>query len=214
MIRLQMCRLQMCRAAAAATLLLLLATLTAAAQTPTGPSDLERIETGQTRTSAGAPATYRIRLLPIASFPDLPPPIGQWLRLRHCMVPQSFEAQQPENVIHGAFRASGSSDWAALCSVAGTTTLYVFFADNAAAPLALRSQPDNLWLGHEPGGSVYGSAWGISVRGSDDLLSSPAIHPAFPIDHDAIDDADLERSRTLLYFHDGKWLDLFSEMFH
>jgi hypothetical protein len=88
----------------------------------------ERIETGELRSATGATVTYRIRLLPIASFPDLPAAIADELNRRQCMIPQSFEAKQPENVIHGAFRASGSSDWAALCSSRGATTLYVFFA--------------------------------------------------------------------------------------
>jgi hypothetical protein len=188
----------------------LLAASFAAAQT--APAHTERIESGQIRIP-GAPAeNYRIRLLPIESFPALPPAIAAWLRHRGCMIPQSFEAQQPENVIRGSFRAPASDDWAALCSVGGNTTLYVFLAGRP--PIPLRSQPDTLWLGHEPGSSVYGSAWGISTTTADDLRASPQIHPAFPIDHDAIEDADLERSLTLRYLQAGAWQILLSETFH
>jgi hypothetical protein len=124
------------------------------------------------------------------------------------MIPQSFEAKQPENVIHGAFRAPGSSDWAALCSSQGTTTLYVFFAGQFESPIALRSQSDSAWLEAEPGSSIYGSSWGIAVRSAAELRASPQLHRGATLDHDAIDDARLERSLVVHYYQAGRWLDL------
>jgi hypothetical protein len=150
---------------------------------------------------------YRIRLLPVSSFPDLPAAAAAELNRRGCMIPQSFEAKQPENVIHGAFRAAGSSDWAALCSAHETTTLYVFFA-GADAPIALRSQPDAAWLAEEPGNPVPGSAWGIATRRVEELRSTPALRRRIAIDHDAIDDARLERSQVLHYYSAGQWVIL------
>ena len=188
--------------------------IAAAQSIPPASPNVERIESGQVRSADGAPQDYRIRLLPIESFPAVPPAVAAWLRQRGCMIPQSFEAQQPENVIHGAFRDAGGDDWAALCSVDGQTTLYVFLAGQFHAPTALRSQPDTLWLGHEPGSSIFGSAWGISTRSAEDLRASTQIRPDFPIDHDAIEDADLERSLTFRYFQDGIWRILISEDFH
>jgi hypothetical protein len=186
----------------------------AAAQT-TSPhaSAGERIESGQVRSANGAVENYRIRLLPIESFPAVPPGVAAWLRERGCMIPQTFEAQEPENVISGAYRAPGGNDWAALCSVGGETTLYVFFAGRYDAPIPLRSQPDTLWLGHEPGSSIDGSAWGISTRSAEDLRDSTQIRLGFMIDHDAIEDADLERSLTLRYIQSGKWQVLLAEDF-
>lgn len=198
----------------AAGFLLLAGYVAAAQNAPAHSAALERIESGQARSADGAVENYRIRLLPVESFPALPASVADWLRRRGCMIPQSFEAQEPENVIEGAFRAPYSEDWAALCSVSGTTTLYVFFAGQFSAPVAIRSQPDDLWLGHEPGSSVYGSAWGVSTRTADDLRASTQIRPAFLIDHDAIEDADLERSLTLRYLTAGTWQILFSEDFH
>lgn len=204
----------MTRLAAAGLLAGLLAGSVAAAQSrPASSASLERVESGQIRSADGDALNYRIRLLPVESFPALPAAVADWLRRRGCMIPQTFEAQQPENVVQGAFRAPDSQDWAALCSVDGRTTLYVFLAGHFSAPVPLRSQPDLLWLGHEPGSSVYGSAWGISTRTVDDLRASPQIRPAFLIDHDAIEDADLERSLTLRYLQGGAWQVLFSEDF-
>ncbi|HUB18774.1 MAG TPA: hypothetical protein VL990_09080 [Acidobacteriaceae bacterium] len=168
----------------------------------------ERVENGEGLSADGAHVPYRIRLLPIASFPDLPPPVAEQLRLHHCMIPQSFEAQTPENVIHGAFRAPGSRDWAALCSSQEATTLYVFFAGQFDAPLALHTQPDSAWLGAEPGASIYGSAWGIAVRSAAELRASPELRRGMNIDHDAIDDARLERSLAVRYFENGRWINL------
>jgi hypothetical protein len=170
--------------------------------------DTEKVERGEIHSPGGDAISYRIRLLPVASFPDLPPAVAAQLRSRHCMVPQTFEAQAPENVIEGAFRAAGSSDWAVLCSIEGSTTLFVFLAGQFDTPLALRSQPDTAWLGSEPGSSVFGSAWGISVRSAANLRSSRQLHGAVFFDHDGIEDAHLEHSATIRYDDNGRWLAL------
>jgi hypothetical protein len=168
----------------------------------------ERIESGTALSPAGEPIAWRIRLLPLASFPNLPAPVAAVLNEKQCMIPQSFEAKQPENVIHGAFSAPGSSDWAALCSAAGSTTLYVFFAGQFESPIALRSQPDSAWLGTEPGSTVSGSSWGIAVRSSAELRATPQLRRVATIDHDAIDDARLERSVVIHYYKGGRWISL------
>jgi len=175
---------------------------------PLPPGDFptaERIETGRVTVAPGDLLEYRIRLLPLASFPALPAPVAAQLSRRGCMIPQSFEAQEPENIIHGAFRTSGSDDWAVLCSVSGTTTLYVFFADQSDTPLTLRSQPDTAWLGTEPGSSVFSSAWGIALRRSAELRAYSEFR-RLHADHDGIEDARLERSSTIHYCDDGKWI--------
>ncbi|HLJ75934.1 MAG TPA: hypothetical protein VKT75_00900 [Acidobacteriaceae bacterium] len=179
-----------------------------AATSFTGPAaaEVERVESGTLQTPDGRRVVYRIRLLPVASFPDLPPEVASVLDRIGCMIPQTFEAQQPENVIEGAFRAPASRDWAALCSVHGRTTLYVFFDGHYNSPEPLRSQADTLWLGAEPGSSVYGSAWGIAVRGVADLRQNRQWHGAAHFDHDAIEDARLERSTSLHYWQMGEWL--------
>ncbi len=202
----------MMRLAAACIIAGLFAASNAAAQSP-APGTAERVESGQVHTPSGATGNYRIRLLPVDSFPDLPQPIAAWLRLRGCMIPQTYEAQEPENVIRGAFRAPASDDWAALCSVRGVSTLYVFFSGTYAHPVPLRSQQDSLWLGHEPGSSVLGSAWGISARSAQDLRTSAQVQPGFIIDHDGIEDTDLERSLTIRYFQSGAWQIVLSEDF-
>ena len=172
------------------------------------PVNSEHVESGQIESPGGTVLHYRIRLLPVASFPGLPLPVTAQLSHRQCMIPQSFEARQPENVVHGAFRSPGSADWAVLCSVSGSTTLYVFFAGQFDTPIALRSQSDTAWLGAEPGSSIFGSAWGIATLSVADLRASPRFRQAASLDHDAIEDARLERSDVVHYFLNGQWINL------
>jgi len=169
----------------------------------------EQTETGRVRLPNGIEVTYRIRLLPIASFPSLPAAIAAQLNEKKCMVPQTYQARTPENVIHGALERKGSDDWAVLCSVNGTTTLYVFLQSQVAAPVALRHQRDTEWLGSEVLGA-YGSAWGISLRLPAQIpaAKSSAFADRSNLDHDAIEDADIERSSATHYFQNGTWIIL------
>ena len=176
------------------------------ASSPPSSGFAERVESGQAVLPDGKPVSYGIRLLPLSSFPGLPAEVAAQLSRRGCMIPQSYEAMQPENVIHGAFRAPGSSDWAALCSVQGTTTLYTFFAGHFDDPTALRSQPDTAWLGADPGQAILGSAWGIATRTADQLRASPKLRRLLVIDHDAVDDAQMEGTLTVRYYDGHKWL--------
>src|SRR4051794_182130 len=83
-------------------------------------------ESGQV-TVAGQTVPYLIRRLPISSFPDLPAHVADQLNQRQCLIPQSYEAHHPENVVRASLERAGSSDWAVLCSANGTVSLLVFF---------------------------------------------------------------------------------------
>ena len=163
----------------------------------------EQVETGRVRLPSGADVVYRIRLLPLSSFPALPAIVAMQLDERKCMVPQTYEARTPENVVRASLERKGSDDWAVLCSVNGATTLYVFFQSEFANPMALRRQRDTEWLGSEVLGA-YGSAWGISRRSASQIhLAGGAGHVG--IDHDGIEDAFVEKSSTTHYFQNGSW---------
>jgi len=169
----------------------------------------EQMETGQTHLANGKEITYRIRLLPLASFPELPPAISAQLVQRHCLIPQTYQAKRPENVIHGAFIEKGSDDWAALCSQDGTTTLYVISGNQPTAPIALRSQKNSEWLGTRYSASPnYGSAWGIALRKPSEIRFNDKHQLRAAADHDGIEDAFLEKSSTIHYCEDGNWIIL------
>lgn len=179
----------------------------ACAQVVPPPSQNQQIESGVVRVPAASSSDsiqilrYSIRLLPVSSFPQLPSQVAAWLTNKGCMIPQTYLAHGPDNVISGSFEKAGSSDWAVLCSVKGTSTLYVFFGSNLSKPIDLRSQPDNLWLGIDPAWmSDYGSAWGIATR------PSVVMPRQDNLDHDGIDDTNLNQSTTTThYYNDGHW---------
>src|ERR1039458_1575237 len=91
----------------------------------------------------GHSTPYLIRHLPVSSFPDLPAAIREQLDLRSCLIPQTYEAHRPENVVHASLERPGSSDWAVLCSAQGTVSLLVFFGDGSRQPFTLTSAPAN-----------------------------------------------------------------------
>jgi hypothetical protein len=168
----------------------------------------EQIETGRMRMPNGAEVIYRIRLLPLASYPALPTAVVEQLQQRKCMVPQTYAARAPENVVHASLERQGSSDWAVLCSVNGGTTLYVFLQSQPGAPVALRHQRDTEWLGSEVLGA-YGSAWGIARRGSLQIRQSrESGTKRIEADHDGIEDSFIDKSSTTHYFQDGSWITL------
>jgi hypothetical protein len=179
--------------------------MSALAQTSHASRSVEQIETGRVHMPGGADVSYRIRLLPLSSFPGLPSAVTAQLDERECMVPQTFEARAPENVVRASLERSGSEDWAVLCSVGGATTLYVFFQSRPAAPMALRHQRDTEWLGSEAAGQ-YGSAWGIERRGPSQMrMPKGGSTQNVAFDHDGIEDAFVDKSSTTHYFQDGTW---------
>ena len=168
-------------------------------------SATEQIETGRIHLPGHNDVIYRIRLLPVAAFPALPQAIVAVLNDHHCLIPQTYEARRPENVIRGSFEKQGSDDWAVLCSVNGTTTLYVFFQSQTGTPISLRQQRNTEWLGAEIVGA-YGSAWGIALRRPSHIpvAKSDQLHP--PLDHDGIEDSNIEKSSSIHYFQGGSWI--------
>lgn len=167
----------------------------------TPPPQTEQIETGFTAIHGHPYVPYQIRLLPIFSFPLLPRVVALQLNRMGCMIPQTYEAREPENVIRGSFEKKGSSDWAVLCSVDHVSTLYVLFQSDPEHPIPLRHQQDSEWLGTE-WSLDYGSAWGIARR------PPRLMRPSDNADHDGIEDAFIEQSSTVHYFSDGRWTTL------
>jgi hypothetical protein len=169
----------------------------------------EQSESGRVHLANGTDVSYRIRLLPLASFPELPPAIFTQLNQRHCLIPQTYEARQPENIIRGAFQQKGSDDWAILCSQTGTTTLLVIYGNQPDTPIALRRQKDSDWVGSSYANNpAYGSAWGIALRRSAEIHLGDKNHPHAAADHDGIEDAFVEKSVTIHYCDNGNWITL------
>lgn len=176
----------------------------AAALTPPGLIQLN--ETGRILV-AGRSTPYIVRHLPVASFPRIPAGVRNGLGERGCLIPQTYEAHQPENVVHGSFEHAGSSDWAVLCSVHGTASLLVFFGSSPDHPFTLASAQETERLqAHDPTG-VLGFNWGIDAASPRQVFDAQAgIYPRPPaVSHDAVADSIVEHVTEYHYYSNGAW---------
>jgi hypothetical protein len=171
----------------------------------TKPSSL--VETGQL-SIAGREVPYRIRNLPISSFPELPSPVADALTTRGCLIPQTYEAKRPENVIHASLEGPGSKDWAVLCSAEGKVSLLVFFSSASPANpaiLAAASETDRLQA-HDPSGDL-GFNWAIDPASPSrihDAQAGMAHHPPAP-DHDCLADTTVDHQTVYHLYRNGAW---------
>jgi hypothetical protein len=182
---------------------LLLVAVALCAQQP-APSGL--VTTGHLTVNK-SPVSYTIRRLPVSAFPDLPRSVAEELSRRSCLIPQTYEAHQPENVIHGSFERAGSTDWAVLCSAHGTVSLLVFFSGAPGSPVTLASASETSRLSLRPGWNELGFDWGIDTASPERVREAQSgLLPRPPLlDHDAIADSAIEQRTVYRYFAKGSW---------
>jgi hypothetical protein len=155
----------------------------------------------------GREAPYLIRRLPVSSFPELPPVIAAQLDQRGCMIPQTYQAHRPENVVHASFERAGSSDWAILCSSGGTVQLLIFFASSPKEPSILVTEPETARMETHDRSGVLGFAWGIdpaSPRRVREAQLEMEHHPPL-LDHDALADVFVEKGTVYHFFTKNAW---------
>jgi hypothetical protein len=196
------------------TVLLILFTASSLARIPataqdTTPLQDPLVESGQIVVD-GHPTAFVIRHLPVSSFPSLPPAIQQQLDRRGCLIPQTYEAHGPENVVHASLERPGSSDWAILCSAKGTVSLLVFFGDGSSQPFTLASAPETERLqSHDPSG-VLGFNWGIDPASPQEVHDAQLAmrHPPPHLDHDALADSLVDRRTVYHFYLKSAWIVL------
>jgi hypothetical protein len=169
---------------------------------------------------AGRSTPYLIRHLPVSSFPELPEGIVYLLNRRGCLIPQTYEAHHPENVVHASLERSGSSDWAVLCSVDGTVSLLVFFDREAAEistmgvgqseklPVVLAAAPETQRLqAHDPSG-VLGFNWAIDPASPQQVHQAQIGmgHQPARLDHDALADSVVEHHTIYHFYAKSAWI--------
>jgi hypothetical protein len=155
----------------------------------------------------GRSVPYLIRHLPVSSFPELPAEMQAELNRRGCLIPQTFEAHRPENVIHGSFEKAGSSDWAVLCSAQGTTSLLVFFASAPEKALLLSSSLETQRLQQHDISGVLGFNWGIDPESPEQVRKAQIGMEPRPVklDHDAVGDTVVEHRTVYHFYSKGAW---------
>jgi hypothetical protein len=155
----------------------------------------------------GRSTPYLIRHLPVSSFPGMPGELIRLLNLRDCLIPQTYEAHQPENVVHASLERTGSSDWAVLCSANGTVSLLVYFSSAPTELLVLAAAPETERLQpHDPTG-VLGFNWGIDPASPERVHQAQTgmAHRPPLLDHDALADSAIERRTVYHYFSKSAW---------
>jgi hypothetical protein len=184
----------------------LVLTLAASSVLPAQQPAPTLVTTGQL-TISGHQTPYRIRYLPTTSFPDLPPEVALQLTQRSCLIPQTYEAHQPENVIHASLERPGSSDWAILCSAEGTVSLLVFFASAPTTPMTLATAPETQRLQAHNGTSILGFNWGIDPASPEAIRQAQIGLQPRPdrMTHDALADSVIDHATLYHYFKNGAW---------
>ena len=169
--------------------------------------DLQSLnESGQVMV-AGKSMSYLIRRLPINAFPDLPDAVAEQLQKRQCLIPQSYEAHHPENVVHASLERAGSSDWAALCSADGEVALMVFFGSAPSRPVVIVTVPEKQRLQRHDGTGVLGFDWAIDAASPDAVHQAQSGLERKPprADHDALQDIVLDQKTVYRFFSKGSW---------
>ncbi len=155
----------------------------------------------------GRTLPYVIRRLPASSFPDLPDAVAEMLDQRGCMIPQTYQAHRPENVVHASFDRPGSSDWAVLCATHGNVELLVFFARTPGKAITLASVPELQRLQRHGSSGVLGFDWGIDPASPQQIREAQASmehHPPL-LDHDALADTVLNQKTVYHFYAHSAW---------
>jgi hypothetical protein len=155
-------------------------------------------------------AARQIGRFPPSRFSEVPAAFARELESLGCTIPQSalMPAQRlaPHNVIHGSFGAQGQTDWAALCSRGGQSTILVHWGGAAQCPRELAAAPDRGFLqGVGEVGIVFSRA--IASRDTYTDYADSAITNV-KLEHDGIDDAFQGKASTVWFCRGGKWLQL------
>ena len=155
----------------------------------------------------GHTLAYEVRHLPVSSFPGLPLEVAGQLTDRGCLIPQTYEARRPENVVHASLESPGSSDWAVLCSVQGTVRLLVFFGSVPDKPTTLATATETQRLQPHFGTPVLGFNWGIDPATPDAIHQAQiGLTPRPPrVDHDALADSDIDKKTIYHFYAKGAW---------
>lgn len=159
-------------------------------------------------TVTGKETPYRIRHLPVSSFPELPAAVAAALTGRGCVIPQTYEAKRPENVVHASLERAGSQDWAVLCSAGGEVSLLVFFASGAAeAPVTLEKKQELACLAAQNATGRLGFDWGIdpaSPKRVREAQTGMAHKPPMP-DHDSLAESLADGKTIYHLYRNGSW---------
>ncbi len=123
------------------------------------------------------------------------------------MIPQTYEAHRPENVIRASLQRAGSSDWAVLCAAKGTVSLLVFFGASPSEPMELASAKETDRLQARGAGDTLGFDWGIDRASPEQVREAQSgMEPRPPpLSHDALADSIIEQQTVYHFYAKNAW---------
>ena len=154
-------------------------------------------------------AERQIVRLPPAAFRELPGAVVRELERRVCTIPQTVPERRL-NVVRGEFSKPLQADWAVLCSVAGTSSILIFWNGSANNPAEVAPVKDIDMLQSDGGDRIVYSR-DISAVGRTYILEHYQAYggPAPPpINQQGINDAFVGKASVVHYLFEGKWLRL------
>ncbi len=164
-------------------------------------------------------ASKIVRLSP-SQFSELPGNIVTYLQQRQCSVPQTYldtanvTKRKSGNVISGAFRQKGSTDWAVICSSEGMSRMLVFWGGSTSNVYESKESKDEGWIqGAGNGRAVFSHSIDVATVDiiKDYLKRRPENERPIPlarVDHEGIKDSFVWKSSTVLFFINGKWVHI------
>ena len=141
-----------------------------------------------------------------SALPGIPPALRAELDRRGCTVPQSHRG---ENVIQGHFAAPGQTDWAALCSSRGWSTILVYWGGAAQCPPELRRAPDLNYQTRVGEHTAFTRSIHTTARYQvHDAAGRPVLPERFVnLEHEAIEDLNEGWGSTVWSCQGGKWIE-------
>ena len=157
----------------------------------------------------GRTVSYLVRRLPVDSYPELPDAVAEALKVRRCLIPQTYQAHRPENVVHASFDRAGSSDWAVLCSTHGSVELLVFFARKPGQAMTVASAPELERIERHDSTGVFGFDWGIDSLSPKQVREAQSgLDHRAEVDHDALADTVLNQKTIYRFYAHDEWTKL------
>jgi len=174
---------------------------------PAGPGTVAQLDESGQLVAQGHMKSYRIRHLPVTSFPELPEAIQNVLIQRACLIPQTYQAHRPENVVRGRFQGPGSSDWAVLCSADGMVSLLVFFGSNPEKAQVLATAQETERLQEHDGSGLLGFNWAIDPASPQRVHEAQISLEHRPpwLNHDALADSLIDHHTVYHFFAESAW---------
>jgi len=154
-------------------------------------------------------AALHIKRLPPSAFPDLPAPAREWLEKEGYSIPQSFESDEPHNVICGHFYEGETLDWAVLASRDLESRIIVFRGGIEPDTSIDSSYEDSGYLEGFGDGTMSFARLIESIDSSYIIINYKMNDKLFPIDHQGIENIQLDGFSTYaLYQQRNEWYGL------